>query len=68
MEEAKELGTLIVVVGKAVSDREILVVLNYKSLLFSQRNLPNKTRFGKQNPFCSVSLGEDKQKTRAVKR
>ncbi|GFZ50821.1 hypothetical protein JCM24511_08579 [Saitozyma sp. JCM 24511] len=47
--EAKELGTLIVVVGKA-------------------RNLPNKSRFSKQDPFCTVIIGEDKQKTKAIKR
>lgn len=41
--EPKELGTLIVVVGKA-------------------RNLPNKSRFGKQDPFCTVIVGEEKQK------
>ncbi|RSH82261.1 hypothetical protein EHS25_005971 [Saitozyma podzolica] len=47
--EPKELGTLIVVVGKA-------------------RNLPNKSRFSKQDPFCTVIIGEDKQKTKAIKR
>ncbi|KAL0247296.1 hypothetical protein I308_104332 [Cryptococcus tetragattii IND107] len=47
--EPKELGTLIVVVGKA-------------------RNLPNKSRFGKQDPFCTVLVGEEKQKTKAIKR
>ncbi|EAL19688.1 hypothetical protein CNBG3160 [Cryptococcus deneoformans B-3501A] len=47
--EPKELGTLIVVVGKA-------------------RNLPNKSRFGKQDPFCTVIVGEEKQKTKPIKR
>ncbi|WVQ79745.1 hypothetical protein IAT38_001845 [Cryptococcus sp. DSM 104549] len=47
--EAKELGTLIVVVGKA-------------------RNLPNKSRFGKQDPFCVVTIGDEKHKTKAIKR
>ncbi|WVQ72091.1 hypothetical protein IAR50_001636 [Cryptococcus sp. DSM 104548] len=47
--EVRELGTLVVVVGKA-------------------RNLPNKSRFGKQDPFCTLTIGEDKQKTKAIKR
>ncbi|ORX38332.1 hypothetical protein BD324DRAFT_620459 [Kockovaella imperatae] len=49
MEDPKELGTLIVVVGKA-------------------RNLPNKSRFGKQDPFCTVQFLEDKKRTRTIKR
>ncbi|ORY35735.1 hypothetical protein BCR39DRAFT_511825 [Naematelia encephala] len=49
MAEPKELGTLIVVVGKA-------------------RNLPNKSRFGKQDPFCTLTINEEKQKTKAIKR
>ncbi|WVF67491.1 hypothetical protein IAT40_002247 [Kwoniella sp. CBS 6097] len=47
--DAKELGTLIVVVGKA-------------------KNLVNKSRFGKQDPFCTVLVGEDKQRTKPIKR
>ncbi|OCF38676.1 hypothetical protein I317_07553 [Kwoniella heveanensis CBS 569] len=49
VEDAKELGTLIVVVGKA-------------------KNLVNKSRFGKQDPFCTVLVGEDKQRTKPIKR
>lgn len=33
-----------------------------------QRNLPNKQRIGKQDPYCSVQLGHQKNKTQAVKR
>lgn len=33
-----------------------------------QRNLPNKQRIGKQDPYCSISVGHQKQKTPAVKR
>ncbi|KAK4689162.1 hypothetical protein P7C73_g936, partial [Tremellales sp. Uapishka_1] len=51
--EPKELGTLVIVVGKAIG---------------RQRNLPNKSRFGKQDPFCTVRVGEDKQRTKAIKR
>ncbi|WVW85414.1 hypothetical protein I302_107452 [Kwoniella bestiolae CBS 10118] len=47
--EPKELGTLVVVVGKA-------------------KNLVNKSRFGKQDPFCTVAIGEDKQRTKPIKR
>lgn len=36
--------------------------------LMFQRNLVNKSRFGKQDPFCTVTWGEDKQKTKAIKR
>ncbi|WWC90567.1 uncharacterized protein L201_005503 [Kwoniella dendrophila CBS 6074] len=47
--EPRELGTLVVVVGKA-------------------KNLVNKSRFGKQDPFCTVAIGEDKQRTQPIKR
>ncbi|WRT68597.1 uncharacterized protein IL334_005575 [Kwoniella shivajii] len=47
--EPNELGTLIVVVGKA-------------------KNLVNKSRFGKQDPFCSLSYGETRQRTKPIKR
>ncbi|TYJ52127.1 hypothetical protein B9479_007281 [Cryptococcus floricola] len=47
--EIRELGTLVVVVGKA-------------------RNLPNKSRFGKQDPFCTLAIGEERQKTKPIKR
>ncbi|WWC63502.1 uncharacterized protein I303_106105 [Kwoniella dejecticola CBS 10117] len=47
--EPKELGTLVVVVGKA-------------------KNLVNKSRFGKQDPFCTVAIGEEKQRTKPIKR
>ena len=33
-----------------------------------QRNLPNKQRIGKQDPYCSITLGHQKGKTPAVKR
>lgn len=33
-----------------------------------QRNLPNKQRIGKQDPYCSITIGHQKQKTPAVKR
>ena len=36
--------------------------------LMIQRNLVNKSRFGKQDPFCTISYSEDKQKTKAIKR
>lgn len=62
--EPKELGTLIVVVGKAVG------ALSRHSDVSSctQRNLPNKSRFGKQDPFCTLRVNEDKQRTKAIKR
>ena len=30
--------------------------------------MPNKSRFGKQDPFCTVKVGEEKQRTKAIKR
>jgi hypothetical protein len=93
--EPKELGTLIVVVGKAVrvltlmqavqvvqSSRDTAWMCRRICLpargswcspagmdkLTRQRNLPNKSRFGKQDPFCSVRVGDDKKKTKAIKR
>lgn len=71
--EPKELGTLIVVVGKAVcgfvSPQHCPSPSTaYSSLTSPQRNLPNKSRFSKQDPFCTVIIGEDKQKTKAIKR
>ncbi|GMK59799.1 hypothetical protein CspeluHIS016_0900160 [Cutaneotrichosporon spelunceum] len=32
------------------------------------RNLPNKSRFGKQDPFCTVQIGNMKRKTQPIKR
>jgi hypothetical protein len=37
-------------------------------LIVFQRNLPNKSRFGKQDPFCCVTINEEKQRTKAIKR
>jgi hypothetical protein len=34
----------------------------------SQRNLPNKRNIGKQDPYCLVTLNEEKQRTKADKR
>lgn len=36
--------------------------------ILRQRNLPNKQRIGKQDPYCSITIGHQKQKTPAVKR
>lgn len=33
-----------------------------------QRNLPDKSRFGKQDPFCTITVNEKKQRTKAIKR
>jgi hypothetical protein len=33
-----------------------------------QKNLPNKRNIGKQDPYCLVSLNEEKQRTKADKR
>ena len=87
--EPRELGTLIVVVGKAVrhSARDavqlpcccLVGILPSRAgfgksetqrawALTMQRNLPNKSRFGKQDPFCSVRVGDDKKKTKPIKR
>ncbi|KAL1405816.1 hypothetical protein Q8F55_007494 [Vanrija albida] len=32
------------------------------------RNLPNKSRFGKQDPYCALTLGEEKRRTKPIKR
>jgi len=34
----------------------------------SQKNLPNKQKIGKQDPYCSCSVGHQKHRTPAVKR
>ncbi|BEJ10740.1 hypothetical protein CspHIS471_0101620 [Cutaneotrichosporon sp. HIS471] len=34
----------------------------------SAKNLPNKSRFGKQDPFCTVQIGNIKRRTLAIKR
>jgi hypothetical protein len=47
----------------------VTTILNSRSTLIAeQRNLPNKSRFGKQDPFCTVQFDEDKQKTKPIKR
>jgi len=37
-------------------------------VVFKARNLVNKTRIGKQDPFCSVSISSDKKRTKTVKK
>lgn len=61
MAEPKELGTLVIVVGKAVSYQSTAVAN-------SQRNLPNLARFGKQDPYCTIAIGNEKKKTEPIKR
>jgi hypothetical protein len=39
-----------------------------KLSLTSQRNLPNKRHIGKQDPYCTVSLNDEKRRTKAIKR
>lgn len=34
----------------------------------SQKNLPNKRNIGKQDPYCLVTLNEEKQRTKVDKR
>ena len=34
----------------------------------SQKNLPNKRNIGKQDPYCIVTLNEEKQRTKVDKR
>ena len=36
--------------------------------LYTQRNLPNKQRIGKQDPYCACTVGHQKHRTAAIKR
>lgn len=68
---ARDIGTLIVVVLKAVglSLIENLMPINRLILsYFLQRNLPNKRQFGKQDPYCVVVLNGETRKTKVIKR
>jgi len=64
----REIGTLIVVILKAV--QSILLVASRIRLLLTdiQKHLPNKRHIGKQDPYCVVSLNGEKRRTKAVKR
>ena len=66
----REIGTLVVVVLKAVCDFNLSTPFGYSSLLTHnlQKNLPNKRNIGKQDPYCLVTLNDEKQKTKADKR
>ena len=66
---ARDIGTLIVVVLKAVGLLlfEDLRLTNSYSLTL-QRNLPNKRQFGKQDPYCVVLLNGETRKTKVIKR
>lgn len=63
----REIGTLIVVILKAVG-------INFACLVphiidsNPQRNLPNKRHIGKQDPYCTVILNNEKRRTKAIKR
>jgi hypothetical protein len=64
-----EIGTLIVVVLKAVSS-QLLVSLSVVDLAHAllQKNLPNKRHIGKQDPYCSVKHNGELRRTKAIKR
>jgi hypothetical protein len=63
----REIGTLIVVILKAVS--VLIALLSPSSTDRSlQKHLPNKRHIGKQDPYCVVSLNGEKRRTKAVKR
>lgn len=66
----RKLGTLVVVIIKAVSryGAAIAGLVKLTLGLPIQRNLPNRQRIGKQDPYCSVTVGHQKSKTPAVKR
>jgi neural Wiskott-Aldrich syndrome protein len=38
------------------------------NLNLNQQHLPNKQRIGKQDPYCCVTLNNEKRRTRAIKR
>jgi len=69
---AREIGTLIVVVLKAVRFFLFESVLRlshfYTPSCPLQRNLPNKRQFGKQDPYCVVVLNGQTRKTKVIKR
>ena len=66
----REIGTLVVVVLKAVCGfhRSTPYVLLSVTDPNSQKNLPNKRNIGKQDPYCLVTLNGGGQRTKADKR
>ncbi|KAI0771854.1 hypothetical protein BD413DRAFT_46779 [Trametes elegans] len=69
MSTSRHIGTLIVVVLKAVCVRPLRRVrLSLTSCFLPQRNLPNKRHIGKQDPYCQVIFNGEKRRTKAIKR
>jgi len=66
----REIGTLVVVVLKAVcGSRQPAPYVLFSQLTHnSQKNLPNKRNIGKQDPYCVVTLNDEKQRTKVDKR
>jgi Ca2+-dependent lipid-binding protein len=62
----REIGTLIVVVLKAVCTVALPSSLDLITSL--QNHLPNKRHIGKQDPYCVVSVNGEKRRTKAIKR
>lgn len=74
---AKELGTLVVVVLKAVSQTSTSTLLKSiqvgearctNVITMKKRNLPDKHTFTKQDPYTVVQLGNVKEQTEIDKR
>lgn len=63
----RQIGTLIVVILKAVSSSEHPSPLHTLKCV-AQRNLPNKRHIGKQDPYCTIVLNGEKRRTKAIKR
>jgi hypothetical protein len=64
----KKLGTLVVVVLRAVNSCSLSRFGQRVSYINGQRNLPNKQRIGKQDPYCTVAHGSDQNRTKIDKK
>jgi hypothetical protein len=64
----RKLGTLVVVVLRAVSAPSLLSTACPSHRLIPQRNLPNKQRIGKQDPYCTVTHGSEQKRTKIDKK
>lgn len=69
MVTSREIGTLVVVILKAVCVLARMTRLIFRETdVVWQRNLPNKRHIGKQDPFCTVGLNGEKRRTKAIRR
>lgn len=66
--EPSSFGTLIVIFAKAVGIFFFFSSFAFIYTNFTQRNLPNRRRLGKQSPYCVARIGVDAKRSKTDQR